>query len=191
MTRVVVSGTHASGKSTLVSDLAAACAPAEVLPDPFELVDDAAAEPDASTFVEQMHVAAARLEEVSGPGRLVVAERGPLDLLAYLDALVELGRPTADPVAADDARETVARAMDGVDLVLVLDPDDVPEPEEEDPDLRAAMHEALLVLLDDPDLLGGATVVDVAGPRRSRLEQALRAIGEADSRRPGNVGPPT
>ncbi len=37
--RIVVSGTHASGKSTLVSDLAAALR-CEQLPDPFELVDD-------------------------------------------------------------------------------------------------------------------------------------------------------
>ena len=37
--RIVVSGTHASGKSTLVSDLAMALGYAQ-LPDPFELVDD-------------------------------------------------------------------------------------------------------------------------------------------------------
>ena len=38
--RIVVSGTHAAGKSTLVSDLALVLRGHARLPDPFELLDD-------------------------------------------------------------------------------------------------------------------------------------------------------
>lgn len=173
--RVVVSGTHATGKSTLVADLAAALTDVEVLPDPFEEVDDVLQKPDAATFVEQLHVAAGRLRG-QRPDHVVVAERGPLDLLAYLEALVELDRPGADAQATLELRDVAATAMSGVDLVLVLAPDDVPAPDDEDPVLRAATHTALLDLLDDPDLVGDVRVVDVAGTPRSRLAQALHAV---------------
>ena len=41
---------------------------------------------------------------------------------------------------------------------------------DEDPELRAAMNEALLDLVDDPDLVGERTrVIEVSGDRASRL----------------------
>ena len=176
--RVVVSGTHASGKSTLVADIAAALPDVEILPDPFELVDAALDEPDAETYLEQLHEAAVRLRGPR-PDHLVVAERGPLDLLAYLEALVELDRPGADEQAALGARAEAAAAMSSVDVVLLLEPADVSEPEDEDPSLRRTVHAVLLDLLDDPDLVGAAQVIDVAGGRASRLAQALR-VGAPD-----------
>ena len=73
--RIVVSGTHASGKSTLVSDLAMALGYAQ-LPDPFELVDDDVEPAGAESFGQQLAVAAERLVELPA-GADVVAERGP------------------------------------------------------------------------------------------------------------------
>ena len=90
--RIVVSGTHASGKSTLVSDLAMALGYAQ-LPDPFELVDDDVEPAGAESFGQQLAVAAERLVELPA-GADVVAERGPVDFLAYLEALADLGRPS-------------------------------------------------------------------------------------------------
>ena len=87
--RIVVSGTHASGKSTLIADFAAAHPGYRMLPDPFELLDEAA-EADAAAFVAQLRLSAARLTRLA-PGDDVIAERGPLDFLAYLDALDVLG----------------------------------------------------------------------------------------------------
>lgn len=159
--RIVVSGTHASGKSTLVADIAAAVPGVETLPDPFGLVDAALDEPDAETYLEQLHHAAARLRGPR-PDHLVVAERGPLDLLAYLEALVQLDRPGADEQAALQARTKASAAMSSVDVVLLLEPADVSE-QDEDPSLRRAVHAVLLDLLDDPDLVGAAQVIDVAG----------------------------
>lgn len=56
--RIVVSGTHASGKSTLISDFATAHPEFAVLPDPFEeLLDDSFDEPDAALFGRQLDAA--------------------------------------------------------------------------------------------------------------------------------------
>ena len=114
--RVVVSGTHASGKSTLIGDFAMANREWIVLPDPFELVD-AQEEPDA-VFVRQLRIAAGRLlEPAHGP---VLAERGPLDFLAYLDALSRLGRSTRSQDLLRRGIPLTAQAMAGVDLLVLL-----------------------------------------------------------------------
>lgn len=177
--RVVVSGTHASGKSRLVADLADVLPDVEVLPDPYELVaEESLDEPDAELFHDQLVVAAARLRGCAPQG-LVLAERGPVDLLAYLVALVELDRPGRDEHLVESGRRTAAAAMAGVDLVVLLDPADVAAPEDEDPELRAATDDALRDLLDDPDLAGSAVVVEVAGDPASRVRQVLEAMGQA------------
>jgi hypothetical protein len=97
---------------------------------------------------------------------LVIAERAPLDFLAYLHAFEQLGRPTR---SRDHFRRGVnlcIEAMKKVDLVVLVtlnSVDRIDVPEDEDPDLRSAMNKALLELADDEDLTGGAEVIEVAG----------------------------
>jgi predicted ATPase len=179
--RIVVSGTHASGKSTLVSDLALALRGHVQLPDPFELVDDD--EPaGAASFVRQLVVTAERLVELSAESD-VVAERGPVDFLAYLAALTELGRGSAGPDLTDRLRSVTATAMGHVDLLVVLpleSPDVIRVPDDEDPELRAAMDGHLLDLCEDEELVGSVgRVLEVTGPPESRLAQVLAVVAAA------------
>ncbi len=181
--RVVVSGTHASGKSTLVSDLAMALGYAQ-LPDPFELIDDDLEPAGVESFGQQLAVAAERLVDLPR-GADVVAERGPIDYLAYLAALADLGRPS---VGRDDLARlwaTTAEAMAHVDLLVVLPlevPDTIRVPDDEDPDLRAAMDAHLLDLCDDDELIGAVgRVVEVVGSPKQRLDQVLTAAPGARS----------
>ena len=182
--RVVVSGTHASGKSTLVSDLAMALGYVQ-LPDPFELLDDDVEPAGAESFGQQLAVAAARLVELPA-GADVVAERGPVDFLAYLEALSDLGRPTASPNALDGLRVVTAAAMAHVDLLVVLPlevPDVIRVPDDEDPDLRAAMDARLLDLCDDDELVGAVgRVVEVVGSPQHRLDRVLAAVAGSSGR---------
>ncbi len=179
-----MSGTHASGKSTLVSDLATALGYAQ-LPDPYELVDDDLEPAGTESFVQQLVVAAERLVELPA-GADVVAERGPLDFLAYLAALADLGRPTMGADAIAGLRAVTAEAMAHVDLLVVLPlevPDLIHVPDDEDPDLRDAMDEHLLELVDDPDLVPVATtVVEVSGRSEQRLDQVLAAVAGSSGR---------
>lgn len=171
--RIVVSGTHASGKSTLISDFAAAHPDFEVLGDPFDLLDESGEEPDAATFFAQLRISSARLRRLPAGSR-VIAERGPLDFLAYLDALRELRRPGRSSALREQGEELAAAAMRGVDLIVLLPlsaRDSIEVPDDEDPELREAMDGALLELADDPDLTGGAEVVEITGAAGSRLAQ--------------------
>ncbi len=170
--RIVVSGTHASGKSTLIADFCAAHPEFAHLPDPFELLDDFHDQPDASSFLAQLALSAQRLEEL-GPDTDVVAERGPLDFLAYLLSWGSLGSGHLPREILQQAHELSNAAMQYVDLLVLLplnSGDQIWVHPEEDLQLRATMNDTLLELSDDPDLLGGRTrTVEIVGDRQTRL----------------------
>lgn len=169
--RIVVAGTHAVGKSTLVSDFAMSHPKFQVLTDPFDLIDD----PDpasAASFRDQFDLAAERLLMLEA-GADVIAERGPLDFIAYLEASVRLGRATVSAPMWEALRATATAAMAHVDLLVVLPltgAQGIWVPDEEDPQLRTAMDEQLLDLCDDEEMVAGVgSVLELAGPLEDRL----------------------
>lgn len=174
--RIVVSGTHASGKSTLISDFALRHPEFVVLPDPFDLLDEGDA-PSAALFARQLRLGADRLT-ADAPDDLI-AERGPLDFLAYLHALSELGGAALDVDLLEHARARTSAALATVDLLIVLpltSRDAIHVGSDEHLDLRDAMNEELLELLDDPDLLGDRLeVAELTGAPQERLA-ALEAL---------------
>lgn len=173
--RIVVSGTHATGKSTLVASFAAAHPDFVVLDDPAEAFDEAGA--DAGSFLAQLRLASARLL-TRPPAPRLIAERGPLDLLAYLGALDLLRRPgRADVPDLDWMR--AADAIATLDLLVLLPltaRDGIHVSDDEDPELREAMDEVLLELADDPDLVGDVPVLELTGPREQRLGRLVEFL---------------
>lgn len=180
--RIVVSGTHASGKSTLISDFALRHPDFTVLPDPFDLIDEAWDQPSETAFARQLRVAAQRLApgEVAGN---VIAERGPLDFLAYMLALHEVtGAPGSSELIERSAIVT-AEALAHVDLLVVLpldSADAIDVGADEDPELRSAMNDVLMELVDDPDLVGSRLkVAEVVGSPSDRLRQLEALVSES------------
>ena len=169
--RVVVSGTHASGKSTLISDFHLRHPDFVVLPDTFEDAEDAADVPSAALFAAQLRIAADRLITDDAP--TLIAERGPLDFLAYLVALAELSGTDLDERVRERATALVTAAMQSVDVLIVLPlsaRDDIPLPSDEYPELREAMNDALLDLIDDVDLVEHVRIAEIAGSPEERLD---------------------
>lgn len=161
-----------------MSDFAFAHPRFEVLSDPFDLVD--VLDPgSAASFHEQLIVAAQRLIGLPS-GVDVIAERGPLDFLAYMEALVTLGRVAVARGVSQDLRMLTVAAMGHVDLLVVLPLVgvlDVWVPDEEDPRLRTAMDQHLRELCDDDELLGeGARVVELVGSPEERLASLTTAV---------------
>ena len=178
LVRIVVSGTHAVGKSTLVSDFAMSHPQFQVLTDPFDLVDvhdDAS----AASFHDQLDLAAERLL-VLEKGADVIAERGPLDFVAYLEASVRLCRATVSGPIWEELRATTSAAMAHVDLLVVLPltgAQSIWVPDEEDPQLRTAMDEQLLDLCNDEGMVGGVgSIVELAGPLEDRLTHLTESL---------------
>ena len=146
-----------------------------VLPDPYELLDGADDYLDAGLFFTQLRLAAARLDDADADA---IAERGPLDFLAYLVALETLGRPNS-LVGAHRRRDGTGHEGDGgADLLVVLRCRRATTAAglDEDLELREAMNDALLELIDDPELTGDARVVEMgAAPRAGWRNWKLRS----------------
>ena len=171
--RIAVTGTHCSGKSTLVEDFLAAHADYVHEPEPYEWLVELHGEPvapDADGFYRQLQVSVERLREYSR-GACVIAERCPLDFLAYLRALGD------DAGWADSTLDLVAAGMEHVDLVVFVPLDDsIAARESEDLALRDAMNDRLLEIIDGVE----TRVVEVRGTRHARLtavELAMTAPG--------------
>jgi len=179
--RIVVSGTHASGKSTLIADFALRNPQYAVLPDPFELLDETRDAPDAGSFAAQLRLSADRLDAADAPEHLI-AERGPIDFLAYLLALERVTGEAISREVLQRSTQLTRAALSHVDLLVVLPltpMDAIDAGADEFPELRDAMDEVLLDLIDDADVVGRrTTVVEITGDRDRRLA-ALEAFATA------------
>lgn len=164
--RIAVSGTHCSGKSTLVEDFIAVHPDYPHEPEPYEWLvelhgEAIAAQPDAADFYRQLEVSVERLRAYP-PGSRMIAERSPLDFLAYLRAL-----EAAELIEA--ASELAWRGMKQLDLLVVLPldaADGIVAPESEGLELREAMNDHLLEIISEGwDL----QVIEVRGAPERRL----------------------
>ena len=176
--RIVVSGTHASGKSTLISDFAARHPEFTVLPDPFELLDERWDSPSAALFAAQLRISAARLDPDESAEHLI-AERGPIDFLAYLLALDDLMGSSSSRELLQRSTAITREALQHIDLLVVLpltSMDGIVADADEYVALRDAMNDVLVDLIEDSDLVGEhAHVVEITGDRDQRLA-ALEAL---------------
>jgi hypothetical protein len=187
--RIAISGAHCSGKSTLVADFVAGHSDYIHEPEPYEWLEDvlgeaAAEEPAAEDFYRQLELSVERLLSY-GPGSRVIAERSPLDFVAYLLALTDLGRSGRDCELIAAAAESAAPGMANIDLLVVLplnEKDGIVAPRSEDLELREAMNDRLLDLITtDPYSFfhGDRTrIVEVQGRRNERLRMLEQALHE-------------
>ena len=173
-----MSGTHCSGKTTLVEDFLERHPDYLHEPEPYEWLTEAqgaafSAELTAADVWQQLELSVERLSS-HAPGSNVIAERCPLDFLAYLEALRNLGREDTSRML-DEARDLVRRGLRSLDLVVVLplnDEDGIESPESEDPELREAMNLSLLEIIENEweDLSSGQVrLAEISGTRKMRL----------------------
>jgi hypothetical protein len=187
--RIAVSGTHGSGKTTLVEDFLAAHREYLHEPEPYEWLEDVygeavGEEPTADDFRRQLKVSVDRLANYER-GASVIAERSPVDFLAYIFALSDLGRSGRDCELVAASAELAAAGMAHVDLLVVLPlggRDGIVVPGSEDLPLRAAMNDRLLDLItaDEYALFrnGSPRVAEIHGQRQQRLRLLEQAVTE-------------
>lgn len=186
--RIAVSGTHCSGKSTLIEAFLSTHPDFAHEPEPYEVMveeigEDFAAEPSADDFFRQLEFNVERLHQYQ-PGSRVIFERSPADFLAYMLALEDLRRAGCNEEITQKARDVVVAAMRFLDTIVFLplnDADGIELPEMEDPELRAAVDSHLTTIFSDEELdlgsFGGPVVVEAAGGTASRLQILESVVG--------------
>jgi len=180
--RLAISGTHCSGKSTLVEAFLLAHSQYIHEPEPYEQMQESfSSEPSAEDFLHQLEYHRERLQNYQ-PGDHVIFERCAVDFVAYLQALIELRRDTADVSVFEQAVDLAREAISLVDIIALLpaNESEIYVPAEEDPKLRATVDRNLERFLMDDELeiltAGKPVVLELSGTTNQRLQMLEQAI---------------
>jgi hypothetical protein len=182
--RLAVSGTHCSGKSTLIESFLLLHPEYMYEQEAYEALDSFPAEPSAEDFFPQLEYHITRLQKYR-PNDRVIFERSPVDYVAYLKSLVDLRRDSGDRRLLEHSIRLAKDALEFLDLILYLPARDIdPDiPADEDLALRSAVDEQLISILVDNELdlinRNRPVVIEAAGTTAQRLrilEAALTSI---------------
>ncbi|HEX5886253.1 MAG TPA: AAA family ATPase [Pyrinomonadaceae bacterium] len=183
--RIAVSGTHCTGKSTMIDEFLRAHPEFTHEPEPYtvmveDLGEEFAEEPSVEDFYRQLEFNIDRLQQ-HAPGERVIYERCPLDFLAYIDAL--------DPKRTNTLLDRVSDAMQNLDLIVYLPLDDT-APDSEYPKLQKAVDRRLSAIFRD-DEFGvlsscSAAIVEASGSTAKRLRIIESHLVQSNTQ-PGDV----
>lgn len=174
--RIAVSGSHRTGKTTLISEIAAICPVFHTFEEPYYQLSEEghtfAEMPCLEDFEAQLDRSVSTLEE--GEGHCLF-DRCPLDILAYLIA-------HQDSSAFDlhawlsKVRQALQR-LNFIAFVPIEVPDRVPPEDPEGERLRRRVHDELVALVLQDDLGFHVPVIEVTGEPAERARQVLdRAV---------------
>jgi len=192
--RIAVSGTHCSGKSTLVADFLKVNEKFVHEPEPYEWLQEMYGEtfadrPTVDDFYRQLEVSVERLRSYPSDADFI-AERSPVDFVAYILAIADLGRDGSAGGVLDHAIAMARRGTERLDRIAFLPlpaGDRIIAPESEDLELREAVNARLLEVFaeDEFDLLGNhVQVVEIDGTPAERLRKLQAFICRDDRRAP-------
>jgi predicted ATPase len=174
--RVAFSGTHRTGKTTLLEAISAELPAYTTIDEPYRLLEDEGYElsdpPTAEDFERQLRRS---FQAIAESGANTLFDRCPLDLLAYLQVI-------DDELDADAWLDELRTSIEALDLIVVVSiesPDVIVVPAHEDRRLRSRVDEVVRTLvLDDPHGFGTPTL-EVTGTVDARVQQVLRALTTA------------
>lgn len=168
--RIAVSGSHCTGKSTLIDEFLRAHTEFAHEPEAYtvlteEFGEDFSAEPCVEDFRRQLEFNVERLKQYRR-GTRVIFERCPIDFLAYIECV-----GCTDPILVDSVVEEV---IQNLDLIVYLPTDPTIEPpDDEFPKLRKAVDGRLSAIYREDELgiiaSSNLIVIEASGPVEERL----------------------
>jgi hypothetical protein len=187
--KIAISGTHCVGKSILIDAFLFAHPEFNHEPEAYEMLQEEygesfAAEPTAEEFNRQLEYNLKRISSYQSDD-LVIFERCPVDYLAYLFALVDLGCDADAKHILDHAQLPAGEAAHQLDIIVFLPASSITMelPDEEDLALRSAVDARLerILLADDLGLFvsGHPLVLEAVGPTTQRLRTLESALAQA------------
>jgi hypothetical protein len=171
--RIAVSGTHNTGKSSLVEALGAHLPHHATVAEPYEILEERGYAfehpPSVEDFVVQLKQSLAALRRRS-PN--VIFDRCPLDFLGYIYA-----SPGAERFDLETWREPIAEAMKRLDLVVLVRADPTHDPVMliDDAVFRHTVDDVLQDIIDGDcfELCAGVEILALDGPWDRRVEKVL------------------
>ncbi len=173
--RIAISGTHFSGKSSLVEVLS------EVLPDyttvdePYHLLSEEGYEFAESPSIEDFELMLERsVENLSENVENVIFDRCPADILGYL--LSHIDAETFDLAKWLPRIQSVMRKLDLIVFLPIEKPDRIVLPSSEDAEFRQLVDEKLREIILENSFHFEVDILEVTGNLQKRVEQVLTHI---------------
>ncbi len=179
--RIAISGTHHSGKSTLVEELSAVLPGYLTVEEPYYLLVDEGHEFAEMPSVEDFELQLERsIECLSGSEPDVIFDRCPVDMLGYL-----LAHPDAGAFHLEKWLPRVQAAIGTLDLIvflLVEERDRIALPPSQDAGFRLDVDQHLKEIFLDDSLDLEMNVLEVTGPLHERVKQVIAYLQEGRKR---------
>jgi predicted ATPase len=173
--RIAISGTHFSGKSTLVEALSEALPQYTIVEEPYHLLQEEGYEfaelPSIEDFELQLERSIESMEESAAN---VIFDRCPADILGYL-----LSHADAEAFDLKEWLPRVQSAMRKLDLIVFLpleEPDRIVLPLSQDAAYRLCVDEKLKEIILENSFDFDVDVLEVTGSPKMRVEQVLAQI---------------
>jgi predicted ATPase len=177
--RIAISGSHRTGKTTLIEELSRTLPSYGVVDEPFYLLEEEGYDFPAMPSIEDFELQLERsIECLADGGSNQLFDRCPADILAYL-----IAHPDSDGFDVEPWLPRVRSAMQRLDLIVfvpVEDPDRIRFLDDEDGLRRRVDEEIRDIVLDDRwDF--GVEAMEVTGTLRERARQVLAQVPGAGS----------
>jgi thymidylate kinase len=174
--RIAISGTHRSGKSTLIEELSKLMPTYRVVDEPYHLMVEDGHELSHPPSLEDFEAQLERsVEELSDGSDNVLFDRCPVDFLAYISVHAD-----SDAFDLDEWLPRVRAAVQTLDLVVFV-PIEARDritlaASDDDDDTRESVDEKLRELLVEDSLDLDVEVLEVEGDLATRVRAALHRI---------------
>ena len=173
--RIAISGTHYSGKTSLLEALMKAFPKYEFYEEPYHAMEEDGYEfsdpPSLEDHEAQLEYSLNLIRESAGNAFF---DRGPVDFLAYAETVE--GGPGG---ILDQFQDEIVEALETLDLIVFLPieaPDPIPVPRSEDLEFREAVNENLQRLLEKSFVLRAVLVLELRGSLDQRLASLKQYI---------------
>ena len=170
--RIAISGTHVSGKSTIVDALSEALPQYATVEEPYYLLQEEGYEFTESPTIEEFELQLVRsIESLNERAQNVIFDRCPADILAYL-----LVHTDAEAFDLDAWLPRIRTVMDTLDLIVFLpieEPDRIVLPTSQDAAYRQRVDDKLKEIILENAFSFEPDVLEVTGNLRSRIDRVM------------------
>lgn len=171
--RIAVSGTHYTGKSTLIEDLIREFPNYEIIEEPYYRLEAKGYQfadlPSLEDFERQFLFS---LQSIKDSGENVFLDRSPLDFIAYALSIKQ-----TFSFDLNSWLNTAMHALAKLDLVIFVPIDNsISVPEFENSQLRLDVDERLREILLDDCFSLDLNLLEVTGTRKERVDTVLRYL---------------
>ncbi|GJM17188.1 MAG: hypothetical protein DHS20C13_25150 [Thermodesulfobacteriota bacterium] len=169
--KIAVSGTHRTGKTTLVEKLKEALPDYVCINEAYYQLEEAghlfSEIPTVEDYILQLEYSS---KQIVNSGENVIFDRCPVDMLAYLHAIDDL-----EPANVQSLYQSVQNVMAELDLLVFIpieEPDLIGCPESALPELRFQVNDILNDWIWDFDV----EVIEVHGALLTRRDQVMKRM---------------